>query len=461
MGHGKQAIVDYLNDSLSQLSKTIIKRLTASIVAQNEKTWREIIFKDERDYDTFKLDEQIDSYFNNLKESLILMSLILRKYPELRAFTSELKVATHIFDTATLNFQELSEPQELTFLDYAIHIIQPPTFPMNAGLVTSFFERGTPAFTLKQGDEVVTSHEYFSRLIIQKCLGALRVLTDNKELETYKRRQLSYVYAQTIRNCLRSDWKASKYASQTNLEVISQLEEIITDNLLKGRTLTDLVQLTEVLRIQVREQIVNAYSHLNLSNAQENFLLESKQFTAEEYDCVRSILHFDRDYSKLEEYTNRIESDFKDICLASKIEDSKDTPLHIANIEDPNRKALLVRAILDSKSVCNKLAFFAGCPWDAYVRNYEETSTLTNSDPGSDPFRKVFESYRDRVYVLKNRFSGRNVYAETGIEKPEGIESIISGWGLQFTRNVSDKIPSPVKYYLKFNCYTHLKLLAF
>ena len=437
LGQSGQNIAEYLHNSLSQPSKTIVKQLADSIVAQNEKIWRETIFKDQRNFNDFKSDDQIDDFFESMEQSHTLMGLILRKYPELRAYASELKVSTHIFDTATLNFQELSEPQELTFLDYALHIIQPPTTTLNFGLVTSFFERGTPAFTLKQDDEVITSHEYFARLIIHKCLSALRVLT-NKELEIYKRRQLNYVYAQTIWNCLRSNWKASKYASQINLEAISQLEEIITDNLSKGRTITDLFELTDVLRLQVHDQIVNAYSQLNPLNVQEIFLRSFKEFNKEEYNCLRSILHFDRDYSKLDNYTNKTESSFKDLHLASKIDDSKSSPLQVTNIEDPNRKALLVRAILEGKNVDNKLAFSAGCHWDAYLRN-TRNHFPGNESPGSDPFRKLFEMYSEIAADLEETATAKNVYAESGLEETT------SGWELKFTREIKDKLPKPLK----------------
>ena len=438
LGQSGQNIVDYLNNSLSQLSKTIVKQLAASIVARNEKIWRNTIFKDQRNFDDFKSDEKIFEDFESLKQSHILMSLILRKYPELRAYASELKVSTHIFDTATLNFQELSEPQELTFLDYALHIIQPPTYPVNSGLVTSFFERGTPAFTLKQGDEVITSHEYYARLTIEKCLNALRVLT-SKELETFKRSQICHAYAQTIRNALRTDWKASNYASRTSLETIAQLEEIITDNLLKGRTITELFLLIDVLRVQVHDQIVNAYAQLNPSNVQENFFSKFKEFNEDEYQCIRSILHFDRDYSKLDDYTNKIELHFKDVQLASKIDDSKSSPLLVTNIEDPNRKALLVRAILEGKNVDNKLAFSAGCHWDAYLRNNCNTPPK-NQSPGSDPFCRLFEMFVEKTDAMKSYVTTeKNVYANSG------LEDTTSRWGLKFTREVKDKFPKPLK----------------
>lgn len=351
MGQGGENIAQYLGKSLSQLAKTIVKQLSVSIVSTNEKIWRETIFKDQRAYDTFKSDESLFDKFERLKERLILMSLILRRYPELRTIASEITVSTHIFDTKTLLFKDLSEPQELTFLDYAIHVIQPPTYPLNAGLVTSFFERSGPGYTLEVEDKIITSHEYFSRLTIQKCLEALTVLSENNELETQKRRQLSFVYAQTIRNALRSNWKSSEYASHSNLEVISQLEKIITANFSKGRTLTDLIELNELLRIQVHEQMMNAYAHLNLPNAQDKQPYNSKEFTKEEYNCIRSIFHFDRDYSKLDNYTNKVEPLFKDIHRASKIDDSANSPLRVTNIEDPNRKALLVRAIIEGKTV--------------------------------------------------------------------------------------------------------------
>ena len=437
LSQGGDSIVEYLNNSLSQLSKTIVKQLVDAIVVQNEKIWREMVLKDQKSFSDFKNDSELSLQLDHLQQSLLLMNLLLRKYPELRAFASEIKVSTHIFDTTTIDYKELSAPQELTFFDYAIHVIQPPSFPLNAGIVTSFFERGTTAFTLKQGDEVITSHEYFARLAIQKCLNALRVLSDNKELEIYKRRQLNYVYAQTIRNALRTNWKASRYVSQTNLETISQLEEIVADNLSKGRTLADLFELTEVLRIQVHDQMVNAYAHLNLPNAQEYFLRTFVEFTKEEYACIRSIFHFDREYSKLDNYTNKIESNFKDIHLASKIDESKSGPLKVTSIEDPDRKALLVKNIIQGSKLSNKLAFSTGCPWDAYLKNHGETSTLTNSAPGSDPFRKMFEMFRGKNSDLANSAGAILTYADTDLGK------VTSNWDLNFTREIQDKRPKP------------------
>jgi hypothetical protein len=333
----------------------------------------------------------------------------------------------------------LSGPQELTFLDYALHVIQPPTYPLYAGLVTSFFDRSTSAFNLKVEDDVVTSHEYFSRLAIQKCLRALTVLSENKELETYKRRQLHFVYAQTIRNALRSPWKASNHASQTNLEVISQLETIVTDNLSKGRTLADLIELNELLRIQVHEQILNAYAHLDPVHVHDSLPHNSKEITKEEYNCIRSVLHFDRDYSKLENYTNKVKSNFKDTHHVAKHDHSQDSPLKVLNIEDPNRKALLVRAILEGKNVDSKLVFSTGSPWDVYLKTYIEDSTLSNSDPGSDPFRKVFEMFRERTKTLGQWSTNNNLYAESKLGR------ITSGFGVKFTRQVTDKLPKPLR----------------
>ena len=95
--------------------------------------------------------------------------------------------------------------------------------------------------------------------------------------------------------------------------------------------------------------------------------------------------------------------------LTSEIDESKSSLLQVTNIEHPSRKALLDRAILEAKSVDNKLAFSAGCHWDAYLRkarNYH----LADDFPGSDPFCKLFGMFVEKTDAMELMLNqGRNI----------------------------------------------------
>lgn len=387
-------ISDYLKKSVRITGRTVVRELIKMIVQTSDKVWKDQ-FSDENDLAHYKMSETTYDLTTDLDGNFQLLSMILKKYPELKSYAAEEKISTQVFDMKSYLFTELAEPQETTFLDYAVHVLQTPAFPVHASVVTCFFERYTPAYTLKHGDEIITSNEWFAGMVIDKCLQALSAFAANADIEECKRHQLQFVYAQTIRNALRSEWVSSEYATKVNNKVISELEAIINVNLAHGRTLKDLFTLHEVVRIQTHVQIAQAYAQLDPMHAQENLPKNSREAIREEYHCLRSLLHFGRDYEKLDQYYSKTQADVLVDRDPVKGESEK---LHAIRIEsNENRRALLVRAIIEGKPLDYQYVFSHGTAYYAHCRTVIDKDSLALLEPkgtSKDPFTKLFHASR-------------------------------------------------------------------
>lgn len=342
-----------------------MEALITEAVAFTENFWRGKLSNANLSVQKILEEEDSKTKLDILDKKFILISILLRKYPELRTLAAEFKVKTNLLDPKTFLIIELEEAREVTFLDYALYLLQALAYPHYSGLLISFFERSTASYVLEKEGELITSHEYFADVVIQKSLLALSTLLKNKNIGTLRLHQFQFAYIQTVRNALRSNWLSSEYWSRYTLTVLKKTEAIINECTAEGRSFNDLLILVEFLQMQTHEQIIRAFMQLDPSGAMGVFpTFEEEWFSAEEYNFIRTIIHEDRNYNKLNAYLmkqagqeQKHRKSTTERIAKSEIKD--DAGEFIASSKDDfDRKALLVRAIiegvnLDYPFVCN------------------------------------------------------------------------------------------------------------
>ena len=389
--------------------------LVNTIVESNEKLWKEKLFKDEQTYASFDV-SVAKAKMDEIGQYLILMSMLLRQYPELRTVVADYRVKTEVYDLENFVFKQLAEPKELSFLEYILHIVQTLTYPLHAGILTSFFERGTVSYVLEYNNELVTSHEYLGEIVIQQSLKALSKIVLNTALNSTLQYQLQFVYTQTIRSALRTQWLNCPYADRANKKAITEIEAIAANGIMQGRSLNDMFGLFEILRIQIHEQISQAFMKFDENRALSRFPYPGfSDFTPEEYRSMRSVIYYDHDYTNLHHYLDKDEFEtitiHKDQSSEASEEHKAEEQQQIVNVlgdSDHNHKSLLVRAAIEGKNLDYKHAINLGCPYYANCVQQISDDILSLLIPEenekkniNDPFAKVFGAYRQEINVVK------------------------------------------------------------
>ena len=408
----QEEIPNYLKNSVSKTAIEIINKLVTHIVSDNESAW-------------IKLSES-ESYENltvQIDQNLYLLSALLSKYPELRIHVSEAKVQTKIYDQKTLHFTELSEPQEMAFLDYLIHVISPLSYPQNAGAIRCFYGDFTPAFNLQVEGEVMTSHEYFRGLIISKSIAALSILSEKKRVPDY--RSLLNVYSKLIRDALDSEFSQS-VGNAFFCKILGDLEKIICKFVSNGKSLTDLKDVYRLYVTQLWQQTGSAFCKMDA-----RFPLDSCPLEDNAPLCVRALLYQDRDYSKLESYAPLKDGDTgripKKLYEEEKVMEKE--VVQAGTLEpklrkfDDNTKALIVRAIIEGKELTNDFVINFG-------RDYYSVSKTSSKDRDVDmkksSHRKfsllqyaflqnktLSEGYRDDQCAVLSKIKALNIFYDT------------------------------------------------
>lgn len=421
----------------------------------NEKLWKEILFKDEENYSHFNAATAKTKIDDN-GHDLILLSLLLRKYPELRATIAEYRVKTEVYDLDNLAFKQLTEPQELSFLEYILHVIQPLTYPLHAGILTSFLERGTVSYVLEYNSELLTSHEYFGEIVIQQSLKALSKIVLDASLDNTLQYQLQFVYTQTIRSALRTQWLNCPYANRANKRVITEIEAIVTKGVMQGRFLNNLFGLFEILRIQIHEQICQAFMHLDENRALARFPYQGfDDFTPEEYRSMRSVIYYDHDYAHLDDYLGKDEGDLisassENLPQQVHTSEEKKKTENTSSIEaDHSHKCLLLRAVLQGKNLDYKHAFNLGSPYYANCLQQISDDILSLLIPEetekkniTNPFVKVFGAYREEINRVKQ---GDVLYCDEVVVGDTQMSDLSSSLKLKFSGRIEEKTTAPIK----------------
>ena len=339
----KEEISNYLKNSVSKTTIEIINKLAAHIVSDSENAWRKLFENENNEGLRFRIDQ-----------NLYLLRALLSKYPELRIHASETKVQTKICDQKTLHFAELSEPQEMAFLDYLIQVISPLSQIDTAGAIRCFYGDYTPAFTLQVEGQLMTSHEYFRGLVISTSIAALSILSEKKGGLLHYHSLLS-AYSKLIKDALDSEF--SHYAENDFFcKILGDLEKVICKFVSKGKSLTDLKDVYHLYVAQLWQQTGVAFCKIDAGLPFDCFPMDK-----DESLCIRTVLYQVRDYSRLESYAPLKNGEpgniLKNLHEEEKAADKEAVQRAALGSEsrnfDDNTKALIIRAILEGKKLSN------------------------------------------------------------------------------------------------------------
>lgn len=373
---------------------------------------------------------------------------MLRRYPELRLYAAEYKIETNIFEAASLSFKKLEKPQEISFLEYIIHVIETTSYDVHSFLLKSFFEYTLPAFTIRCGGEPLSSHEYFAEKIAQSCLTALNIMAETVESrEELHFEYLLYVYTAIIRDTFRNKCISSSFQCEFNNRILSELQSLSTKFAATKILPQQLFYLNRLLCFQARDQNVQAFAKLNPTLINTLFGKKKPELTKKQLAILNFFQYTDRNYQNLEVYSHEIENVTHREPLLPKqpqVIQEKTEKIRSDSIrfeEDPNKRAALARAVLEAKPLDLQHTAYLGSPsivdktklvenWNGSVqKQFEETK---------NPFLLIVELIRTSNHAEYPKKLERSCL-------PQGFTDIRQDLGIQFKRKIDTQITRSVR----------------
>lgn len=324
----------------------IVSHLVASIVSETEKEA------------SMKNDSEVPAV-SNLHNNIQILASFIQKYPELRMLTASIIVQTSNFDLQKLSVTKFASPQDVSFLDYILHVLR------SSALINSFYDLDSISFSLLDptSKREMTSHEYFRVRIIERALYGLQLLSDP---------QLAKFYVETIERAIQGRYHWSTFEDALLMNTIFRVEELISRRLDDKISLNQniMTELTRLFQILLSLNINNAFIQLNPFTAEPILQMKQTFFQAQtllqNLTFCQAIQQYARDYERYDLYAklagrsdwvlltrfddllqnNGIQS--TDVNISQLQESGKKLDIHSIREEtDNDRKSLLVRAVLE------------------------------------------------------------------------------------------------------------------
>ncbi len=357
-------------------AKFIISQLVAQIVLQNDIGLATELSNSGVNASILTLSEEKNPVI--LQNTQILSSL-LQKYPELRIITADIMIQTAYFDLKTLFYTTPTAPHNMSFFDYIMHV---PKISIRKELLQSLYDVNTMSFPLLDSTtkREVTSHEYFRSKIVEKSLYGIHILFDPK---THDEKLLHSFYVEAIKNAIETRYYWSIFEEALINNTIARVEEMISVRIKGKMSLLqqNMIDLNDLYQILLNMNINNAFIQLDPATAESILqtnndinaifredLTFSKALFREDLTFCKAIQQFIREYECFDPYLKSpkefdwiLFSNFTDLELNKIVQGMNTDILHLQefgkNLDvtsireetDDDRKALLVRAILENK----------------------------------------------------------------------------------------------------------------